>query len=385
MDYKKLLEYAELFSNASEIPICIFKNYRLNYSFNAGNKLHNYYVKAMEYTRMHGPFVWEDGLLMSYLLETDTCSILFGPVRTSMANKNDYRSFIYHIGMIDERILNELVSNYSTQRIYTMHRFKSAVDSFALAVSDHKADFDIHVPILETLSESFSEAEQPIWGHENEQYVTQLKYIIRHGMVNELDQFIASEAHLPYGYLAKDELRHYKNSMMVHIYIVRTAARDGGLDEDLCLRLAESYAQKCELADSVAELRRISIDLRRDYCKRVQGIKSIRTDDLIVLKTVEYIRTHRFEKIDASIISKKLGLSSSYLCSHFKKNTGIGIIHYIQQEKINTAKYLLVSTDYSLSEIASSLSFSSQAYFQKVFKNLVGNTPQEYRISHNRK
>lgn len=52
---------------------------------------------------------------------------------------------------------------------------------------------------------------------------------------------------------------------------------------------------------------------------------------------------------------------------------------YIQEQKIEKAKSLLKTTDRSILEIATYLGFSSQGYFQNVFKKLTGMTPKEYR------
>ena len=52
---------------------------------------------------------------------------------------------------------------------------------------------------------------------------------------------------------------------------------------------------------------------------------------------------------------------------------------FIMRCKLEEAKSLLTYTDKSLSEISSYLCFSSQAYFQNVFKKKFGVTPNEYR------
>lgn len=47
--------------------------------------------------------------------------------------------------------------------------------------------------------------------------------------------------------------------------------------------------------------------------------------------------------------------------------------------KLEEAKSLLTYSDKSLGEISSYLSFSSQSYFQNVFKKKYGITPLQYR------
>lgn len=52
---------------------------------------------------------------------------------------------------------------------------------------------------------------------------------------------------------------------------------------------------------------------------------------------------------------------------------------FIMRCKLEEAKSLLAYTDKSISEISNYLCFSSQAYFQNVFKKKFGITPNEYR------
>ena len=72
-------------------------------------------------------------------------------------------------------------------------------------------------------------------------------------------------------------------------------------------------------------------------------------------------------------------MSRSSIIKRFKKETGISIGNYITQCKISDAKRLLTYSNQSLSEISNYLCYSSQAYFQTVFKNEIGITPNEYR------
>ena len=74
-----------------------------------------------------------------------------------------------------------------------------------------------------------------------------------------------------------------------------------------------------------------------------------------------------------------LGLNRSYLSSQFKKETGINLNDFINLMKIDEATRLLVTTDRSVADIASLLAFSSQSYFQSVFKKHTGMTPLQYR------
>ena len=52
---------------------------------------------------------------------------------------------------------------------------------------------------------------------------------------------------------------------------------------------------------------------------------------------------------------------------------------YIQEQQIARAKDYLKNSDKSILEIATYLGFSSQGYFQNVFKKHTGMTPKQFR------
>jgi YesN/AraC family two-component response regulator len=74
-----------------------------------------------------------------------------------------------------------------------------------------------------------------------------------------------------------------------------------------------------------------------------------------------------------------MNAAPNYLSSRFKKETNIRFMSFVTIAKVDEAKKLLKMTNKSLSEISNYLSFSSQSYFQNVFKKSIGITPLEYR------
>ncbi|MBO6094387.1 MAG: helix-turn-helix transcriptional regulator, partial [Oscillospiraceae bacterium] len=71
--------------------------------------------------------------------------------------------------------------------------------------------------------------------------------------------------------------------------------------------------------------------------------------------------------------------SSSYLMRRFKAEVGMSVGDYITKCKLEEACDLLVYGSRSLAEISAYLGYSSQSYFQNVFKKQYGMTPMQYR------
>jgi AraC-like DNA-binding protein len=79
----------------------------------------------------------------------------------------------------------------------------------------------------------------------------------------------------------------------------------------------------------------------------------------------------------------ELNLSPNYFGDLIKKETGKSAHEFIQLKLIEVAKERIYDTKKSVSEVAYGLGFKYPQHFSRVFKQLVGMTPQEYRSSVN--
>jgi len=80
-------------------------------------------------------------------------------------------------------------------------------------------------------------------------------------------------------------------------------------------------------------------------------------------------------------LSESLGVSKSHLVRAFKAQVGIPPGQYLTEIRIEAAKQLLSSRDYSLDVIASLCGFSGSNYLCRVFKQHTGMTPATYRAA----
>lgn len=71
-----------------------------------------------------------------------------------------------------------------------------------------------------------------------------------------------------------------------------------------------------------------------------------------------------------------------YLCQVFKKYAGTTIQQYVQQLRVQRARHLLLHTDRSIKTIAADVGFEEPFYFSRLFKKMVGLSPQHYREQH---
>ena len=72
-------------------------------------------------------------------------------------------------------------------------------------------------------------------------------------------------------------------------------------------------------------------------------------------------------------------MSESHFHKVFKREMGVSPTDFINGERIQKAKELLVSSDDSISGIAYTLGFNYPHYFSRMFKSKTGHTPVEFR------
>lgn len=97
------------------------------------------------------------------------------------------------------------------------------------------------------------------------------------------------------------------------------------------------------------------------------------------LKIEEYVKNQVFNDLTLSKMSEDIGISSSYLSRIFKPIMGVNCSEYLIQAKLAKAQELLLTTDYTVKEIADKLGYSSTAHFIRIFKENFGCTPKQSR------
>lgn len=93
---------------------------------------------------------------------------------------------------------------------------------------------------------------------------------------------------------------------------------------------------------------------------------------------IDYIKENVSDRFTLKEIAEHVALNPSYLSRKFKKEVGKNITQYINICKIERAKEMIKEGNTNFKEVAYSLNFTSQSYFNKVFKQVSGMSPTEY-------
>ncbi len=137
------------------------------------------------------------------------------------------------------------------------------------------------------------------------------------------------------------------------------------------------------------ELLSVHIELILDYCLRFYDRQfytreKVNNDVLARFEQLlkEYFQSEKSRQNGLPSVryfADKVFLSPGYFGDLIKKETGRTAQEYIQQKIIDISKNQLLSTDYSIGEIAYSLGFQYPQHFIRLFKRETGCTPGEFR------
>jgi AraC-like DNA-binding protein len=132
-----------------------------------------------------------------------------------------------------------------------------------------------------------------------------------------------------------------------------------------------------------------NIELFLNYCVRFYDRQFITRDNVHkgVLERFEkllneYFHSERPQTIglpSVGYFARELNLSAGYFGDLVKKETGKTAQEYIQAKVIDEAKEKIFDQSKSVSQIAYDLGFKYPQHFTRLFKQRVGQSPNEYR------
>lgn len=97
-------------------------------------------------------------------------------------------------------------------------------------------------------------------------------------------------------------------------------------------------------------------------------------------RALQSLKVHVYDH-DRTIdgLCKTHGISRTYFNKQFKKRMGMAPTEYINRQRIEKAKHLLLNGSYLNEEIAALCGFTDVKYFYVVFKKITGRTTKEFR------
>lgn len=92
----------------------------------------------------------------------------------------------------------------------------------------------------------------------------------------------------------------------------------------------------------------------------------------------KYVEKNYSLKPDVNFIANQVNMSPPAFCRYFKKQTSITFTDFVNQYRISEAKNLLLQYK-TVTETCYATGFEQLSYFNKIFKQLVGENPSAFR------
>ncbi|MCI9447306.1 MAG: response regulator [Lachnospiraceae bacterium] len=184
-----------------------------------------------------------------------------------------------------------------------------------------------------------------------------------------MDEFLEQTVSEAYG---AEEIRHGALKLITRMMDIA---------KEINQKAYESLQEKDYLRDVLqaytrTEIQEILMKSGRAICdrKKKEGISNY-----TISRTIEYIRTHYQEGISLEKTAEVLSITPEYLSMLFKREMGMNFSVFLKEFRISHAKRLLKATDLKIYEVAQECGYSNSNYFTKVFKEVTGISPAEYR------
>ncbi|HOC32000.1 MAG TPA: AraC family transcriptional regulator, partial [Armatimonadota bacterium] len=174
-------------------------------------------------------------------------------------------------------------------------------------------------------------------------------------------------------------LLHLRPILQVQVIFMAQAAGEVGADAESVALESEEFLHQIGTAYDYTRLR----DLLRTAALFFAGKVRERFESLsnrLISSVNEYITEHINDpSLGLHSIAVHLGADPAHVSRTWKRAKGIGITKSINLKRIEQAKRLLLDRRNSISSIAFDCGFGSIQHFGRVFRQVTGTSPREYR------
>ncbi len=131
---------------------------------------------------------------------------------------------------------------------------------------------------------------------------------------------------------------------------------------------------------AVVEMKFHTMDVLWDICRYIKAHDKDR-DNRLSEEVKQYAEIHYGDVgLSVSSIAEEFNLTTPYLSTKFKQQTGEGLSDYINRVRINKSKQLLKEQRLGISDIAGLVGYNNSNSFIRAFKRYEGITPGKYKM-----
>ena len=158
--------------------------------------------------------------------------------------------------------------------------------------------------------------------------------------------------------------------------LLSRVAIDHGAAPEGIMRMSARFYEQIFHSDSVEDMCLSLSEIVETFMSSMFRLGSQPED---IQRSIRYINQRFPTDITLQDVSEHVHLSPSYFSTLFHQRMGVSFREYVNQVRVEESKRLLSLGKGNIVEVASSVGFSDQSYFSKVFRKYTGMTPKEFR------
>jgi transcriptional regulator GlxA family with amidase domain len=101
--------------------------------------------------------------------------------------------------------------------------------------------------------------------------------------------------------------------------------------------------------------------------------------DRAVMAAQTWLQAHWADPNPVAVMIARSGLSARNFARRFKMATGYAPLAYVQNVRIEHAKWMLETRTNAIDEISAAIGYEDASFFRRIFKRIVGLRPVDYR------
>lgn len=392
-----LLEFLRLVNRSTMVPLALTDNGNIHTAFSP-LKMDTSLASACLLPLLSSSdgigFLQKEDMYCGFVhIKGNEYTVLAGPVPAIAFREKEIRAVSESLHL-DFRMRKDLRQYFNRVPVLTQAHFLSVLRLLNFVLNQSEAsvtplgDQDIYAASSPTEKEELFDPEK-VRLYESDEYVVHNSRNIENQLLSAIVQGDQAEllsllynirfSDASEGRMSSSSLQNARYTFVTAAALAARAAVQAGVDFEYALCMSDRYVFQMDQCDSIVQIYPLLGVMLLDFCDKSSMMVRDKDQSALSAQVRKDVQAHLREPLRVEDIAVRLGKSVSHLSHTFTADTGMTIRQYITEEKIREAKMRLLATDQSISEIADALSFSSQQYFQTVFKKCTGTTPAEYR------
>lgn len=353
------------------------------------DRLKNVFAK---FANNHAMYLLHRSLVMlGIVINPDSKQFIFiGPIAQPSATERDISDYLFETGLCADT--TQKLSDYiNSVHPLNLNEFQYLLCNINLILNNERLSVAELVSLYDSENENKISFATKEFQEDSERFELQntslmeiynnkLNYCLMNGDMDGLADLLNNMGQIPYQELNQaTSLKDFKIVAFGSVFAAETTARKSGAPDSDLTRIKQFYLGRIDASRNLDDLHQLIISSIYEFTKCVKEYLTYKTNNPIINRAIQYIKANINSKLLAENIASALHVNLHYLFVKFKQEIGTTLTQFINEEKIKKARYYLMFTDKTLIEIATFLSFSSQSYFQTVFRKVTGQTPTEWR------